>query len=493
MASSSQRDSSSRSKSPIQPAKPRKNKYPGTPKTEAARPKQSRPVPRGESGFQTQRSDRSIGRPEKRNPFRHDERPERGTSAPLHRPVAKSAVSALGSIMIYGRYADKVIEHAFKTEKSMGARDRKQFAEMVYELVRWYRRFGYAAGWDTEFEKPEAADLWPWLAAYLVERSVKRGDQPSLPKWEEFAGLNPLEIANRLSDLDGDESRAIHESVPDWFDRLGADELGKKWPSVLHAMNQPAPVVLRANTLKCTREKLIERLKEDNGVTAVPAFKTANGVVLSERQNVFRTEAFAQGWFEVQDGASQQVAEMLGAQPGERVIDACAGAGGKTLAIGAMMKNKGRLLSLDVDEKKLQELRRRVARAGIDTSEAKLIESAKTIKRLEGTADRVLLDVPCSGIGVLRRNPDKKWKLQPEELERLRGLQAQILREYSTMAKVGGVVVYATCSSLPSENNRQVEAFLADSPQFELVSERHFWPNEDSYDGFYAAVLKRLS
>ena len=169
------------------------------------------------------------------------------------------------------------------------------------------------------------------------------------------------------------------------------------------------------------------------------------------------------------------------------------------MAIGAMMKNKGRLLSLDIEEKKLQELRRRVARAGVDTSEAKIIDSAKVIKRLEGTADKVLLDVPCTGLGVVRRNPDKKWKLKPDDLERLIVIQAQILDEYSLMAKVGGTVVYATCSCLPSENRGQIDAFFdrlksrPDAPKFELISDRNFDPGEDNYDGFYAAVLKRLS
>ncbi|MDX9730402.1 MAG: RsmB/NOP family class I SAM-dependent RNA methyltransferase [Bdellovibrionales bacterium] len=434
-----------------------------------------------------------------KNPFRHNERPERGTTAPLHRPIARVAIQALYQIMIEGRYADKVIERAFKAEKSMGSRDRRQFAEMVYELVRWWRRYGYAVGWDmsgASDAQPELADLWAWLAAFLIEKSVKQGGAPTLPAWEEFQAfqpkLDPRAIANRLSDIDPAKERAIAESIPDWIDELGQKELGTRWPGVLHASNQQAPVVLRANTLKCTREDLIQRLKEEEHISASPAHNTENGVILSERRNVFSTKTFQDGWFEVQDGASQQISTLLAPKPGERVIDACAGAGGKTLAIGAMMKNKGRLLSLDVEERKLQELRRRVARAGIDTSEAKLIDSAKVIKRLENSADKVLLDVPCTGLGVLRRNPDKKWKLKPEELERLRELQARILDEYSLMAKPGGIVVYATCSFLPSENRKQIDAFLKrGAGKFKLLSDRTFWPGEDSYDGFYAAILQR--
>lgn len=475
------------------------------------------PVPReeprpGPSGFrQPNPISRSGSRPGANsaapsgNPFRHEERAERGANAPLHRPVAHGVVLALSQIVIEGRYADKVIERAFKAEKNMGGRDRKAFAEMVYEIVRWWRRFGYAVEWDTEnpTRALETKDLWKWLAAYLIEKSIKLGNPPSLPSWEEFKSIDPIEVANRLSDLDPQRDRAILESIPDWIDKLGEKEIGAKWPEVLHALNSQAPVVLRANTLKCTREQLQARLKDDNGISSRPAFKTDDGLVLAERKNVFTTDAFKDGWFEVQDGASQQVAKILDAKPGERVIDACAGAGGKTLAIGAMMKNKGRLLSLDVEEKKLQELRRRVARAGVDTNEAKIIDSLKVIKRLEASADKVLLDVPCTGLGVLRRNPDKKWKLTADDLERLRIIQAEILDDYTLMAKVGGTVVYATCSYLKSENRDQIDAFLernrasvAANPKaakFELISDRNFWPGEDGYDGFYTAVLKRTT
>lgn len=443
--------------------------------------------------------------PNSSNPFRHEERAERGANAPLHRPVAHGVVAALGVIMIEGRYADKVIERAFKADKNMGGRDRKAFAEMVYEIVRWWRRYAYAIQWDTEdaSRKLQPTDIWKWLAAYLVEKSVKLGNQPTLPSWEEFKAVDPKDVANRLSDLDPVRDRAIIESVPDWLDAHGMAELGAKWPSVLHALNSQAPVVLRANTLKCTRDELIARLKDENGISSQAAYKTDHGIVLSERKNVFTTDAFKDGWFEVQDGASQQVVTLLDPKPGDRVVDACAGAGGKTLAIGAMMKNKGRLVSLDVEERKLQELRRRVARAGVDTSEAKLIDSAKVIKRLEKSADKVLLDVPCTGIGVVRRNPDKKWKLAPGDLERLHVIQAEILDDYTLMVKPGGTVVYATCSFLPSENRQQIDAFLARNKakvaadaataKFELVSDRTFWPGEDNYDGFYTAVLKRLT
>jgi 16S rRNA (cytosine967-C5)-methyltransferase len=183
---------------------------------------------------------------------------------------------------------------------------------------------------------------------------------------------------------------------------------------------------------------------------------------------------------------------MLDPKPGERVIDACAGAGGKSLHLAALMKNKGKILSLDIHERKLEELRKRASRAGADIIETRTIDSSKVIKRLEETADRLLLDVPCSGLGVLRRNPDSKWKLSDEEIEKLRALQSQILESYSKMVKPGGRMVYATCSILPSENERQVEEFLKNAGgTFELLEERKFAPGKDGFDGFYAASLQK--
>jgi 16S rRNA (cytosine967-C5)-methyltransferase len=283
------------------------------------------------------------------------------------------------------------------------------------------------------------------------------------------------------------------ESVPDWLFELGEKELGGAWPAILTSLNHLAPVCLRANRLKTTREALKDRLAADDIETSFLR-GTDDGLLLHERRPVHTLGAFKDGWFEVQDGASQQVVPMLAPKPGERVVDACAGAGGKTMHIASLMGNKGKVIALDVHERKLEELKKRCARGGVDIVEARLIDSGKTIKRLENSFDRVLLDVPCSGLGVLRRNPDAKWKLQPEDIEPLRVIQAEILSNYSSMLKKGGRLVYATCSILPSENQNQVAAFLkAHEGKWRLIEERKFLPGENGYDGFYAAALERLS
>jgi 16S rRNA (cytosine967-C5)-methyltransferase len=210
------------------------------------------------------------------------------------------------------------------------------------------------------------------------------------------------------------------------------------------------------------------------------------------RKNVFTSQAFKNGFFEVQDASSQMIAPLLGVEPGHRVIDACAGAGGKSLHMAAMMKNKGKIISLDIHEWKLTELKARARRDGVDVIETRLIDSSKVIKRMHATADRLLLDVPCSGMGVLRRNPDTKWKLSNDEIARLHQLQYEILTSYAPMTKKGGRMVYATCSILPSENEKQIEKFLGEhGAEWTLLKQIHLRPDKEGFDGFYGALLER--
>jgi 16S rRNA (cytosine967-C5)-methyltransferase len=217
-----------------------------------------------------------------------------------------------------------------------------------------------------------------------------------------------------------------------------------------------------------------------------------DALLLEERQNIFTRQQFKDGLFEVQDGGSQLIAPFLQVKPGMRVIDACAGAGGKTLHLAALMQNKGRIIALDTEEWKLDELKKRGRRAGVANVETRLIESSKTIKRLENSADRLLLDVPCSGLGVLKRNPDAKWKMSLDFIEQVKELQQRILADYCSMIKTGGEMVYSTCSLFPSENEKQVETFLKNQPQhFELLEQKTVLPSA-GFDGFYMARLKRL-
>jgi 16S rRNA (cytosine967-C5)-methyltransferase len=213
-----------------------------------------------------------------------------------------------------------------------------------------------------------------------------------------------------------------------------------------------------------------------------------DALILKKRTNLFNSPLFAQGYFEVQDVASQLVAPFMQVMPGMRVIDACAGAGGKTLHIASLMQNKGKIIALDSEAWKLDELSKRARRAGVDCIETRPLTDAKILKRLANTADRLLLDVPCSGLGVLRRNPDAKWKMTPEFIARIRETQLTILQEYTVMLKPGGKLVYATCSILPSEDEDQVRNFLSRNTEYTLEEEHRTWPSDDK-DGFYMARL----
>jgi len=373
------------------------------------------------------------------------------------------------------KYADKVIEKVLKQNPKWGARDRRFIAETTYDIVRWYRFL-------QNITEAEENDYWKLLGGWCVLHEVP------LPDWTEFKDLNEKRILDR--NIKMKSVRRYRESIPDWLDTLGEQELGKRWEKELEALNEEAAVVLRANTLKVSAKDLQDALRETEVETdSLQDFPDA--LVLTERQNIFRHPTFKEGMFEVQDAASQFIAPFLRVSPGMRVIDACAGAGGKTLHLAAIMKNKGRIIAMDVEAFKLEELQKRAKRAGVNNLEIKHIESSKTIKRLENSADRLLLDVPCSGLGVLKRNPDAKWKLSPEFIENVKELQQHILQDYCSMLKKDGLMVYSTCSVLPSENERQVEKFLeGNSDKFEMVDQKHIWPSE-GFDGFYMALLRK--
>ena len=375
------------------------------------------------------------------------------------------------------KYADKVLERLLKAHKKWGSADRQVVSEIFYDIVRWKKRLEYYMGEGT---KP--SNIYNLILAYLLWKKVK------YKKFDEFDGIKTGGILSKL-DKKTFPTKAIEHSVPDWLAGLFEKELGVKWEKEMSALNEQAPVILRANSLKISAENLVEILKEE-GVNSFVLRGYPDAVQLEEKKNVFLTSAFKEGFFEVQDASSQKIAELLDVKEGMRVVDACAGAGGKTLHIAALMKNKGQIIALDIYEWKLAELKRRAKRAGAFNIEARFIEDNKVIKRLHNTADRLLIDAPCSGLGVLKRNPDSKWKIDEDFINRIKTEQENILQNYSKILKKGGKMVYATCSILSSENGEQVRKFLAENTEFTLVKEENIMPS-DGYDGFYMALIER--
>jgi 16S rRNA (cytosine967-C5)-methyltransferase len=400
----------------------------------------------------------------------------------LHRNLVFTVVDSLLAIFNDGEYADKVVSRALKKDKRWGSNDRKFVAETIYEIVRWRRLYAEIA----EVKEPYDRDnIWRIFAVWAVLRGIK------LPDWKYFENTPERKIKGRFDELS--RVRKFKESIPDWMDELGIKELGEDtWAKELSAQNQQAEVILRVNTLKTSKDVLRSILMDlDIETSTVEGYNDA--LVLKERANVFMTQAFKDGLFEVQDASSQLVAYFLDVQPGMRVVDTCAGAGGKTLHLASLMENKGQLIAMDLYESKLKQLKLRAKRNGAFNIEPRVIEGTKSIKKLHEKADRVLIDAPCSGLGVMKRNPDSKWKLQPEFIDNIKKVQAEVLENYSKIVKPGGKMVYATCSVLPSENEEQIKKFLTtdSGKNFTFIKERKVLAYESGFDGFYMALLER--
>ena len=400
----------------------------------------------------------------------------------LHRNLVYAVIDGLQLIFNEGKYADKVVEQLLKRDKRWGARDRGFIAETTYEIVRWKRLYAEIA----EVKEPYTREnLWRIFAVWAVLKGIR------LPDWKQLEGTPSRRIKGKFDELN--KIRKYRESIPDWMDQMAVKELGENlWNQEIHALNQQAEVIIRVNRLKTDKKALQKQLREDNIDTDFIK-NYPDALVLKERANIFKTEAFKNGMFEVQDASSQLVAELLDVAPGMRVADCCAGAGGKSLHIASKMDNKGQIVALDIYGNKLNELKRRARRNGVHNIETREIDSNKVIKKLHNSMDRVLIDAPCSGLGVLRRNPDAKWKLQPEFLDTIKQTQQDILKNYSKLLKVGGKMVYATCSILPSENQLQVETFLKseEGNAFKLLKDKKILASDSGFDGFYMALLER--
>lgn len=400
----------------------------------------------------------------------------------LHKNLCFAVIDGLNSIFNDEEYADKVIQKLLKRDKRWGSRDRAFVAETTYDIVRWKRLYAEIANVKAPYDRD---NLWRLFAVWATLKGIK------LPDWKYFVGTPTRKIKGRFDELS--KFRVFRESVPDWIDAIGVKELGENvWTKELAVQNKQADVVLRVNTLKTNKSQLIHDLN-DEYIEAEAINGYPDALKLIERANVFKTEVFKKGAFEVQDASSQLVAGFLDVKPGMKVVDTCAGAGGKTLHIAALMENKGQIVAMDIYESKLKKLKIRAKRNGVHNIDLKVLDSTKPVKKLYEKADRVLIDAPCSGLGVLRRNPDSKWKLKPEFIEDIKKVQEEVLQKYASMVKPGGKLVYATCSILPSENEKQIEIFLkSESGQkFKLVKDQSILAHKSGYDGFYMALLEK--
>jgi 16S rRNA (cytosine967-C5)-methyltransferase len=405
-------------------------------------------------------------------------------------PLLQLATQALDRVLDFKRPADAELSAFFREHKKLGQRDRAFVAEAVFGVLRRYRYLSVVV---------PAANPRTLIVAWLIKARGMSG-----AALEQFA---KTELINHIRNARTDDlPLAVAAELPDWVvEKLQQSMNDADILALGRALQQPAPLDVRVNAFKANRESALAQL-QDEGLAVEATPYSPWGIRFKDHPAINRHPLFLDGSLEVQDEGSQLLALLLGARRGEMVCDFCAGAGGKTLAIGSMMASTGRLYAFDVAEKRLANLKPRLARSGLSNVMPQLIasETDTRVKRLAGKLDRVLVDAPCSGLGTLRRNPDLKFRQSPESVARLKQKQASILRAAAKLLKPGGRLVYATCSLLPEENETIVEALLAEGglvllPVSELLAQLKIpldtgsmlklSPALHGTDGFFAAVL----
>lgn len=417
---------------------------------------------------------------------------------PLTAALLNAAVEATARLLLFSQPADAALSGFFRARKS-GARDRAFIAETAYAVLRRKRSLERIAGPDVT---PRQLVL---LSLFRVRGLSQRQLEPALAKgeaeWLTALRQQPepeLTLAEKLD-------------MPDWLvERLAARMAEADLLALARALNGSAPLDLRVNTLKTNRNTVARKLAAD-GIDSTPCPYAPEGLRLKGKPALQKHPYYLDGSIEVQDEGSQLLGHLLAPRRSEMVVDFCAGAGGKTLLLGALMRSTGRLYAFDVSDKRLAKMKPRVARSGLSNVHPACLsgENDQRVRRLAGKIDRVLVDAPCSGLGTLRRNPDLKWRQTPQAIEELTAKQAAILAAASRLLKPGGRLVYATCSILDEENEAIVDAFLAAHPEFRRRSAREvlaeqgialdcgedmkLMPQTHGTDGFYAAVLERAA
>jgi 16S rRNA (cytosine967-C5)-methyltransferase len=400
--------------------------------------------------------------------------------------------------------ADHLIDSFFRSRRYLGSHDRRELAESAYGILRHLRLLQALIA----AVKPDATAVPAWLfAAYKIH--VEKKALETLRACALPIGNHEVEtLAAQNIEQAAENNIGIRLSFPDWLVSALQRQMGEgESERLLEALNQPPPLTIRVNTIKTTRETCLRELQE-RGFECAPSLLSPDGIHLSKRANLFSLGLFRDGWFELQDEGSQIISLLVDPKPAWRIADVCAGGGGKTLHLAALMKNRGEIFAFDVVPRRLENLQKRARRGGVHNIRTQLLQEGEIPEKLMGTMEAILIDAPCSGAGVLRRNPDAKWKISPEMVREMAEKQKNILRHYAPLLKSGGRLVYATCSLLAEENEKVVEAFLSEHSDFHLsdaakILQRynlprlandgyvHLFPHTHGCDGFFAALFER--
>ena len=422
-----------------------------------------------------------------------------------------ATIEILDALTETRRPADQVAAAYFKNRRYIGSKDRRWIAESVWRVLRRKARLDWLLA---------SVDVSPIdaRARVLADLVVENGEMPDAEMFQgPHAATPPDAIDRRMMDrlhkqslFHRDMPAWVKGEYPQWLEEKLTQVFGDDFPREMGAMRDEAPMDLRVNTLKSTRDQAIAALRSE-GIAAVPTPHSPIGIRLSRRVALVQVQAWRNGLVEVQDEGSQLVALLADVKPSMAVVDYCAGAGGKTLALAAAMQNSGRLIACDVAEWRVDRAQERLRRAGVHNVTRRVIsgESDKWIKRSAGAFDRVLVDAPCSGTGTWRRNPDAKWYFSPEDLAEIVVSQTTILKSAARLVKPGGRLIYATCSLMHEENEAQVENFLANNPNYRPIPVAEVWaansttpcpvsgpwlrlsPLAHGTDGFFCAVMER--
>ena len=390
---------------------------------------------------------------------------------------AEAVANALYEILEEKKRASRVLEQTVEAHPKWGARDRKLLYEAVYSILRWKRKF------DTMAELDEGG-FHPWA---LIKSWCILNDY-TIPDWKEMQ-CSPNATKEELMAFDAGQQDIMH-AFPSWLYDLGKKELEATWENEMNALNSKAAVALRVNRILVSPKKLSEQLQNQFQIETAQKPNTPDALYLTKGRKLNKNPLFRKGHFEIQDANSQRIAPFCNVKAAMKVIDLCAGAGGKTLHLAALMRNQGEIRAFDIEVNKLKELNRRVKRAKVKCVKTACIND-ELLKENQAWADVVLIDAPCSGLGTLKRNPEIKWQLSSERLEELKSTQKQLLEQAVDLIHKEGKIVYATCSVLPSENQMQTTWFLKQHPEFKLEEEQHILGQDSDFDGFYMARFSR--
>ncbi|RMH40388.1 MAG: RsmB/NOP family class I SAM-dependent RNA methyltransferase [Deltaproteobacteria bacterium] len=409
-------------------------------------------------------------------------------------------------------FASDAIARELRARPALAHRERQFVAETVYGLIRNLRRVDAALAAGGLRAASRAPDRERLLAYLVLEAGLPVGVAARAAPAVDWRAVADVD-ARIARERDPARRLALRWSLPDWLAARLRSDWGDRAEALAAALNRRAPMTVRANTLVADRDALAAELGRD-GIASEPGRWSPTALHVTTRTNLFALAAFRRGAFEAQDEGSQLIADLVAPPPRGRVVDVCAGAGGKALALAAALGGRGRVVAADVDRRKLAELRRRARRAGATNIQTVALEPdgeyPAPLARLAGRAARVLVDAPCSGIGALRRNPEARWRLSEADLDRLPRLQLAIARRARELVAPGGRLIYATCTLLRAENEAVVAALLAESPEFEPMPAKAVWgrdraagitgaggrylavnPADHGTDGFFAAVVRR--